>query len=127
MSWRKELGLQVRTARTAKRLSQQELALKTSVTREQISNIENGKSAPAVNIVTEIAAALDTVFIVGGYQICSVSTVPKAAEAPSQVKQLSLAFDIDHRFHAASIRLDSVEDETVIVSLRLAQPYKEIA
>ena len=73
MNWQRELGEQIREARKAAGISQERLAQTLSVTREQLSNYENGKSAPPVNVVTEIISALRVEFVVGGCRIPSMA------------------------------------------------------
>jgi transcriptional regulator with XRE-family HTH domain len=120
MTWLTELGSQIRDARTLKGLSQQSLAEKTSVTREQISNIELGKSVPGVNVVTEIAAALDAEFTIRGCRIRSESLQPKVSPLPS-AEQLSFVFDVEYHYQIASVRFSGTEDHDVVMNVRLAQ------
>ena len=123
MPWRIELGHQIREARLAKGLSQAALAAQTSVTREQISNIEHGKSAPAVNIVADIAAALDVEFLVRGIRIGKTLSTPAGAEKASET-QMKLSFDQEHRFKAASVTISAMEQDSISLDLRL---YREVA
>ena len=105
MSWRQDLGAQIRREREAKGLSQQALAEKTSVSRVQIGNIEKGKSAPAVNIVTEIAVALSCIFTIEGIEI----GMPAAARPIEAVPiQGSLQFDPDVRISARSVTITEI-------------------
>jgi transcriptional regulator with XRE-family HTH domain len=104
MQWLKELGAQIRTARLNAGLTQEALARKLSVTREQLSNYENGKSAPSVNIVTEIAEALRVELVVRGYKIISADVKPSVPPVPKP-EQLTLAFGAEHKFRAASVSL----------------------
>lgn len=50
----------IKTLRTAKNLTQDELAEKLFVTRQTVSNYENGKSRPDVEMLTRIAEVLET-------------------------------------------------------------------
>lgn len=114
MGWRKELGEQIRAARISAGLSQEALASKTSVKREQISNIERGKCAPAVNIVTEIAAALGRDFEVGGCRIGRTREEIQSGRGPAEIPhQTSFEFDVQHRFEAASLTVTSVHEESI--------------
>src|SRR5436309_284641 len=63
MTWLDELGVQIRTARENSDLTQQELAKSLRIWRAQLSNYETGKSAPTVNVATEIAEALQAAFM----------------------------------------------------------------
>jgi transcriptional regulator with XRE-family HTH domain len=106
-------------------LSQQQLADMTSVKREHISNIELGKNSPAVKIVTDIATALRMSFELDG---CTIGPTEKRQESSRPVavpEQMSLAFDVEHQFAAASVILtsasmDSIELRAVFSRIRIA-------
>lgn len=108
MSWLQELGREIRKERLKANLTQEQLAEKLSVKREQLSNYENGKSAPAVNIVTEIAEALGVELTVRGFKITSVGA-KKKEDAPVP-EQLTLQFGTEHKFRAASVSLTPAEE-----------------
>jgi transcriptional regulator with XRE-family HTH domain len=103
MTWQQELGRQIREARKAAGLSQKELAVHLSVSREQLSNYENGKSAPNVNVVAEIAAALNTQFEIAGCKIAKDDLKRTPASPPEQ--QLCFAYDTEHRFTATTLTI----------------------
>lgn len=118
MTWRTELGEQIKKARLAADLTLEELASQVSVSRVQLGNYEKGKSAPPVNIVTEIASALKVEFEVSGYRITSVASPQLVRPVP---QQLSLALDTDHKFASASLRVTpSMEENGLVVNLRLS-------
>lgn len=56
----KAIGKRVQKRRTAKKISQAELAKKISVTSPHISNIERGKTKVSLPTLIEIARALNT-------------------------------------------------------------------
>lgn len=102
-SWQQDLGEQIRRARDAAGLSQEALADKLSVTRGQLSNYENGKSAAPVNVVAEIAAALGVEFIVRG---CRITRDDSRNRTPQPLaRQLSLEFNKEYKFSAASVSI----------------------
>ena len=53
------VNMKLRLARTAKGLSQQELADAVEATRQTVGLIENGKYNPTLNLCVRIARALD--------------------------------------------------------------------
>ena len=53
------IGEQIRAARRAQGLTQEDLALRTDRTPESISNLERGKTAPNIETLIAIAEALD--------------------------------------------------------------------
>jgi transcriptional regulator with XRE-family HTH domain len=115
MTWLRDLGLQIRTAREGARLSQDELASKLSVSRGQLSNYENGKCHPGVNVVTEIAEALDVQFVVRGYRI----TREQVRQSPVEPvpEQLCFEFGKERRFPAATVTIQPSRDSIVITAI----------
>ena len=53
------IGTNIRKLRTAKALSQEELAFRAQIDRSYLSEIENGYKNLSVNVLDQIAAALD--------------------------------------------------------------------
>lgn len=113
MTWREDLGIQIRNARIAADLSQLQLAEKTSVKREHISNIELGKNSPAVKIITEIAKALQTSFTLDGCTISPDSEVPSAAGPASVPRQMNLDFGVEFQFEAATLLLKPYSEDGI--------------
>jgi transcriptional regulator with XRE-family HTH domain len=103
MNWQQELGRQIRDARKRAGHTQERLAAHLTVSREQLSNYENGKSAPPVNVVAEIAAALNTEFEIRGCKIAK-DDLKRTAAAPRE-QQLCFAYDTEHRFKATSLTI----------------------
>lgn len=56
----RDIGKNIKELRQLKNLTQDELAEKLFVTRQTVSNYETGKSRPDIEMLTQIAAALDT-------------------------------------------------------------------
>jgi transcriptional regulator with XRE-family HTH domain len=118
MQWKTELGNKIREAREAAKMSQEGLSAEISAkfgykyTRAQISNIENGKSAPAVNIVSAIAEVLRAEFEVGGCKI-GKRNEPSVGQLTAVPQQLSFPFDVVHSFSAASLRLTSLPENSI--------------
>lgn len=53
------LGLTIRTGRKSKRLTQDQLSSKTGLSRNYLSDVENGRYAPSLAALTRIAEQLD--------------------------------------------------------------------
>jgi transcriptional regulator with XRE-family HTH domain len=104
MKWREELGEQIRLARARAGLTQLQLAEKTSVKREHISNIELGKNSPAVKIITDIAKALNARLHVDG---CLIEPTPPETDLhPARVpEQMTLDLGVEYSFSALSVSL----------------------
>lgn len=103
MNWQQELGRQIRDARKRAGHTQEQLAAHLTVSREQLSNYENGKSAPPVNVVAEIAAALNTEFEIAGCKIAK-DDLKRTPGAPRE-QQLCFAYDTEHRFKPTSLTI----------------------
>mgnify|MGYP001274472800 CR=1 FL=1 len=58
MEIRKQVGLNVRRLREARRLSQEELAFEAELHRTYISGVERGVRNPTVTVLAKIASAL---------------------------------------------------------------------
>jgi transcriptional regulator with XRE-family HTH domain len=120
MLWKTELGNQIRKARESAEMSQEALSAEISArfpykyTRAQISHIEKGRSGPAVNIVSAIAEILKTEFEVGGCKIGS-SDKGQLGQLTVMPQQLSFQFDIDYVFSAASLKLTSLPEDSVLL------------
>ena len=135
MQWKKELGKQIREARESANMSQEGLSGEISArfsypyTRAQISHIENGKSAPAVNIVSAIAEVLRVEFEVGGCRIGKRSELA-LGRLSVMPQQLCLEFDVEHSFSAASLKLISLPENSIslqaVFTRRKSKPTQTI-
>lgn len=105
MTWRKDLGEQIRKTRQSVGMTQLELADKAGVKREHISNIELGKNSPAVKIVTDIARALGAKFHLDGCVIEPFTEPDGLDRAVPVANQMSFDFDVEYDFDAYSVRL----------------------
>jgi transcriptional regulator with XRE-family HTH domain len=92
-----ELGAQIRRAREAAALTQQQLADEVGVTRTMMSNYERGENTPDVQKATKLATALGAEFVVGGCRIGLNQTSSEAGTAP---QQLRFDFDTNYTFPA---------------------------
>ena len=116
MGWLLDLGGQIQKARKSAKMSQEGLAAKVSarfpISRAQISHYESGLSAPAVNIVTEIAEALGTEFVVGG---CRIGKRTEQVAGPLTImpRQLNFEFDVEHKFDSATLKLTSMPEDSI--------------
>jgi transcriptional regulator with XRE-family HTH domain len=115
MNWQQELGRQIRDARKRADLTQEELAAHLTVSREQLSNYENGKSAPPVNVVAEIAAALDTEFEIAGCKIAKDDLKRTPVAPPEQ--QLCFAYDTEHRFKTTTLSIRPSHKSIIITAV----------
>lgn len=56
----RDIGKNIRELRCARGLTQEELGERLHVTRQTVSNYENGRTRPDIDLLLDIAAALDT-------------------------------------------------------------------
>lgn len=56
----RDIGKNIRELRCAKGLTQEELGERLHVTRQTVSNYENGRTRPDIDMLLDMAAALDT-------------------------------------------------------------------
>jgi transcriptional regulator with XRE-family HTH domain len=118
MHWKTSLGQQIQTARERSKISQEELARRITsdfaykYSRAQISNVEKGKSAAAVNIVSAIAEILKAEFEVDG---CKIGRRNEGDVGKLSVvaHQLSLPFDVEHSFSSASLKLTALPENSI--------------
>lgn len=118
MQWKTELGNKIREARELAKMSQEALSAEISATfaykytRAQISHIENGRSAPAVNIVSAIAEILRAEFEVGGCRI-GIRSEQAVGRLTVMPQQLSFPFGIEYSFSEASLKLTSMPENSI--------------
>jgi transcriptional regulator with XRE-family HTH domain len=112
MSWQHELGRQIRDARRRARMTQAELASHLTVSRETVSNYENGKSPALVNVIAEIAQALGAEFVICGCKITKADM--KRTLDPPSVEQLCFAYDTEHRYKTAILTIRPTRKSIII-------------
>lgn len=115
MSWQHELGRQIRDARKRAGMTQGELANHLTVSRETLSNYENGKSPALVNVIAEIAQALDAEFLIGSCKITKAD-VKRTPDGPS-AEQLCFAYDTEHRYKTGVLTIRTSRKSIVITAV----------
>lgn len=121
MSWQHELGRQIRDARRRARMTQAELASHLTVSRETVSNYENGKSPALVNVIAEIARALDAEFVIAGCKITKAD-LKRTLDDPV-AKQLCFTYDTVHRYKTATLTIRPTRN-AIIINAVVARPAK---
>ncbi|MGA3079814.1 MAG: helix-turn-helix transcriptional regulator [Terracidiphilus sp.] len=95
MDWKKELGIQIREARRDSLLSQGDLGRRAHVHINMIGRYEQGDSAPELDVLIELAIALNIEKLrIGKHSV--IIKVADGVEVPSGVKQLRLEFDKEY-------------------------------
>jgi transcriptional regulator with XRE-family HTH domain len=113
MGWKQELAVQIKNARESQRLTQQQLADKLRLSRNIISRYENEKDVPAIEVLSELARVLDTVFRIQGLQVVVESTSQRLRPVP---KQLRLDFEKAQRYRDAVIEITPSEGHIFITA-----------
>ena len=106
MSWKHDLGEQLRTARLAARITQDELARHLNVSRQMIIKYEAGSAAPRYDKLSLAASILDVEFEVLDLKIVALgknrSTPPVLQSMP---KQLSFDYNRSRSFQNAVVKI----------------------
>jgi transcriptional regulator with XRE-family HTH domain len=111
MSWKHELGRQIKRERELAGLTQSDLAHQLDLSRQMIGRYEAGHDAPAVDVLAEIARILDIEFRVRGI----VVKCEQGQQWPRVLrKQLKLDFEKAHRFQRAQIEITPSEGKILI-------------
>lgn len=113
MGWKQELAEQIKNARESARLTQQQLADRLKMSRNIISRYENGRDVPAIEVLSELARTLDTVFRIQGLQVVVESTSQRLKSVP---KQLRLDFEKLQQFKDAVIEITPREGQIFITA-----------
>jgi transcriptional regulator with XRE-family HTH domain len=113
MDWKKELGLQIKSARESLYLTQGQLAMRVHVSRPMISRYERGTDVPVVDVLASLAQELDVKFEIPGIRISFESTSPLLRSMP---KQLRLDFEKSQLFPGAVISITPSEGQILITA-----------
>jgi transcriptional regulator with XRE-family HTH domain len=112
MSWKHELGRQIKQERESAGLTQADLADQLELSRQMIGRYESGQDAPAVDVLVEIARILEIEFHVKGILVRfehGSSRRPRILH-----KQLKLEYEKRHRFDRAQIEITPSEGKILI-------------
>lgn len=111
MSWKHELGRQIKQERESAGLTQADLASQLDVSRQMISRYEAGQDAPAVDVLVEMARILEIEFQVKGILV----RFEQSSKRPKLLhKQLKLEFEKTRRFGGAQIEITPIEGKILI-------------
>jgi transcriptional regulator with XRE-family HTH domain len=111
MSWKHDLGRQIRLERDSAGMTQAELAKQLNVSRQMIGRYEAGHDAPAVDVLVEIARILEIEFQVKGILV----KFEQGSKRPKLVhRQLRLEFEKPRRFDRAQIEITPSEGKILI-------------
>lgn len=98
MSWKRELGQQIRESRKDLSWTQQDLRERAGLHVNSISRYETGEAAPELDVFLRLSHLLEREdFTVGGYEITIRKTTQDTSIA-SQPKQLRLHFGSEYLF-----------------------------
>ena len=111
MSWKHELGQQIKRERESAGLTQLDLANQLKVSRQMISRYERGEDAPAVDVLVELARLLEIEFRVRGILV----KFEQDSKRPKLLhKQLKLEYEKPRRFDGAQIEITPSEGKILI-------------
>jgi transcriptional regulator with XRE-family HTH domain len=104
MSWKHELGSQLKAAREAAHITQEDLADRLDVSRQMVGRYEAGTAAPSVDVLAQAASILDAEFQILDLHIKLTSEAHQSG-LRSMPKQLSFEFNKSHRYPNAVIKI----------------------
>ena len=108
------VGEQIRAARKSRGVTQQQLADRIGMSRPSLIDYEKGKTPVTVDLLTNIADALDVPFIVDGYML---SKRVASVETRVQDNQLCFEFETEQTFHNAIVRIKPMRDVLTITAV----------
>jgi len=111
IEWKQKLADQIREAREAANLTQEELAKMLGLSRQMIINYEKNKGVPTVEILARMAVHLDKNFKINDMVIAVEQVSPRLRAMP---KQLRLEFEKCEIFRGAVISIIPTEGQILI-------------
>jgi transcriptional regulator with XRE-family HTH domain len=115
MSWKHNLGNQLKIARKAAHMTQRDLAKHLKVSRQMVCRYEAGSDAPAFDKLALAASILDVEF-----QVLDLRITLRDKSGPSGLqsvpKQLSFQFDKSHRFRNAVVKITPYRGRILITA-----------
>lgn len=110
MTWKHELGRQIKLGRESAGLTQADLANQLDVSRQMIGRYETGQDAPAIDVLVEIARMLEIEFQIRGMLV----KLERGGRPQPVRKQLKLEFEKRRRFDRAQIEITPTEGKILI-------------
>ena len=118
MDWKRELGIQIREARTDTFLKQSELGRQGDVHTNMIGRYERGEAAPELDVLIRLSAALrKKEFRIGNYKVCisrlDAAEVMDPLDAP---RQMRLEYGREYLFgcQSSSIKIQAKKEGLLI-------------
>lgn len=110
MTWKHELGRQIKQSRESSGLTQADLANQLDVSRQMIGRYETGRDAPAVDVLVEIARILEVEFQIRGMLV----KLEHGGRPRPLRKQLKFEFEKPRKFDRAQIEITPTEGKILI-------------
>jgi transcriptional regulator with XRE-family HTH domain len=117
IEWKQKLADQIRQAREAADMTQEELAMAVKVSRQMIVNYEKCNGVPVIDVLARIAVELEIGFRINDLIIGVEQTSPRLRSVP---KQLRLEFEKHQSFSGAVISIPHKECQILIIAKILA-------
>lgn len=119
MDWKKELGIQLREGRADLSRLQNDVAKQVKVHTNMIGRYENGGAGPELDVLIQLAVALDKQeFRIGDYLVIirAADDADDADRIPSQPKQLRLKYGEEYVFdsHGTSMKIQPSKEGLLI-------------
>jgi transcriptional regulator with XRE-family HTH domain len=111
--WKQELAEQIRAAREAAGLTQDELAKELDVSRQMVSNYEKSTNSavPVIDVLARMSVVLEKRFRIKGLVVGVDETSPRLRTIP---KQLRLDFEKAETYERAVITITPKQGQILI-------------
>lgn len=104
MSWKKNLGEQIKAARKKSGMTQQKFADRIGVSRQMVCRYENGSDLPSLDTLSKIAGALDLGDVeIGGTRLSLARKSPGRPQTTAV--QLKLPLGQERRYRKAEVQV----------------------
>jgi transcriptional regulator with XRE-family HTH domain len=111
VTWKRELGQQIKRERESAGLTQVDLANQLKVSRQMVSRYERGEDAPAVDVLVELARLLEIEFRIRGILV----KFEEDSKRPRLLhKQLKFEYEKARKFDGAQVEITPSEGKILI-------------
>lgn len=119
MTWKQELGHQLKAGRIAQHLSQKALATKIGRSRQIVVRYEKGHDAPGLEVLSAIAKALSIDRLVVAGQELRFGGDTSQPRVKSQPEQMRLEFGTEYTFRRATVKIEPQSDGKILITAEI--------
>lgn len=119
MTWKQELGEQLRSERLKRGLSQKALATKVGKSRQIIVRYEKGHDAPGLEVLTLIAEVLRIPRLLVAGQEIKFGTDAAKTRLVNRPEQMTLEFGSEYTFRKAVVKIEPQSDGRLLITAEI--------